>query len=157
MQAAIGICQLQKLKEWVNIRQRNSQILNRALSEITELHIPEIPLGHACYRFVAYTTGPNAEQLRNALLDILHDQGLPAMQGACPEIYQEEVFGLLHLNPISINRGQLDRDGRLPVARRLGETSLTFFCHHTIDEVTMNKYAMSIATCIKKYLQNSSS
>ena len=157
MQAAIGLCQLQKLKEWVNIRQRNSQILNRVLSEITELSIPEIPLGHACYRFVAYTTGANAEQLRNKLLDILQEQGLPAMQGACPEIYQEEVFGLSHLNPISINRGQLDQDGRLPVARRLGETSLTFFCHHTIDEVTMNNYATSIASCIKKYLQNSSS
>ena len=57
MQAAIGLCQLQKLDQWSNMRQRNSQILFNALTGITELRVPEIPPGHACYRFVAYTRG----------------------------------------------------------------------------------------------------
>ena len=155
MQAAIGLCQLQKLDQWSNIRHRNSLILAKSLSEITELYVPEIPAGHACYRCVAYTTGSQASQVRDHLLDTLQEQGIPAMQGACPEIYKEELFELRQFNPAAMNHGQLDHDGRLPVARRLGETSLTFFCHHTIDEHTMHEYASCVSDCIKHMLATS--
>ena len=152
MQAAIGMCQLKKLARWVETRQRNFRILAESLAEIKALRVPKTPPGHACYRFVAYTRGAKAPQLRDDLLARLQEQGIPAMQGPCPEIYKENAFELRQINPASINRGRLDREGRLPVARKLGETSLTFLCHHTIDEDAMHKYASCVTDCIKQML-----
>jgi hypothetical protein len=51
-----------------------------------------------------------------------------------------------------MGRGPLDSDGRLPNARRLGETSLTFLVHHTIDEATMRRYADAARSCIERAL-----
>jgi dTDP-4-amino-4,6-dideoxygalactose transaminase len=52
------------------------------------------------------------------------------------------------LTPAACGRGQLDGAGRLPVARQLGETSLTFLCHHTIDEASMRAYAAAARECL---------
>jgi hypothetical protein len=52
------------------------------------------------------------------------------------------------LTPNAMRRGEHDGDGRLPNARLLGETSLTFLVHHTIDEASMRRYAMAARDCI---------
>ncbi len=150
MQAAIGLRQLAKLPTWSAARRRNSLIMQEALRAVPGLRVPETPEGHAHYRCVAFTTGTHAAARRNAALRALHTAGIPAMHGSCSEIYREPFFQARGLTPGSLGRGTLDGEGRLPVARALGETSLTFLCHHTIDEGTMRAYASAAATAIAR-------
>jgi dTDP-4-amino-4,6-dideoxygalactose transaminase len=155
MQAAIGLCQLRKLPTWLAARRRNSMIMQEALREIDILRVPETPDGHAHYRCVAFVRGERGPILRNRLLRELIAAGLPVMYGTCAEIYRERLFDRRGLTPAAIRRGALDADGRLPIARLLGETSLTFPCHHTIDEATMREYAKASSRCLERVLADS--
>ena len=148
MQAAIGICQLQKLPTWVAARRRNSLIMQESLRRVEGLRVPKTPEGHAHYRCVAFTDGDDAAGRRDRCLMMLQAAGIPAMHGSCAEIYRERFFETRRLTPRHLGRGTLDADGRLPVARRLGETSLTFLVHHTIDEQSMQAYATAAADCL---------
>ncbi len=148
MQAAIGLRQLTKLPAWTAARRRNSLIMQKALRDIPGIRVPETPEGHAHYRCMVFTEGDDAGAMRDRLLTALHAQRIPAMHGSCAEIYMEEAFRRRGFTPAQIGRGPVDLDGRLPNARRLGETSLTFLCHHTIDEATMRDYASRARICI---------
>jgi dTDP-4-amino-4,6-dideoxygalactose transaminase len=126
-----------------------------ALRSVGGLRVPETPDGHAHYRCVAFVEGDghgdaaSAADLRNDMLRALHEDGVPAMHGSCGEIYREDVFTARNLTPAALGRGTLDSDGRLPNARRLHETCLTFLVHHTIDEASMRAYAGSVARCLR--------
>lgn len=150
MQAAIGLCQLAKLRGWNEARRRNSLIMQDALCGIPHLRVPRTPDGHAHYRCVAFTDGPDAPAMRDHLLAGLNQTGIPVMHGSCSEIYLEHAFQRKGLTPKFMSRGVLDSEGRLPVARRLGETSLTFLVHHTIDESTMRSYACAVREAVLK-------
>ena len=128
MQAAIGLCQLRKLDEWVARRTRNSAIMQEALRGVRGLRVPATPSGHAHYRCMAYSQ--NAAH-RSQLLAALLAAGLPASTGSCSEIYREPIFAKRGFAPQS----------RLPVAHALGETSIALLVHHTIDELTMHEHA----------------
>jgi dTDP-4-amino-4,6-dideoxygalactose transaminase len=150
MQAAIGIRQLAKLPEWSAARRRNSLIMQDALRGVPGIRVPETPKGHAHYRCVAFTDGSDAAGMRDRLLQALHASGIPAMHGSCSEIYREQAFVDRGMTPSAMGRGTLDSDGRLPNARRLGDTSLTFLVHHTIDEGAMRAYAAAARACIER-------
>ena len=150
MQAAIGIRQLAKLPEWSAARRRNSLIMQDALRGIPGIRVPETPEGHAHYRCVAFTDGNDAAGVRDRLLQALHASGIPAMHGSCSEIYREQAFVDRGMTPGAMGRGALDSDGRLPNARRLGDTSLTFLVHHTIGEAAMRAYAAAARGCIER-------
>ena len=149
MQAAIGQCQLRKLPTWLAARRRNSLIMQDALREVGFLRVPETPTGHAHYRCVAFVQGDAAAELRQVILQSLHAAGLPGMHGSCAEIYRECLFEQRGFTPATMGRGTLDAEGRLPNARQLGETSLTFPCHHTIDEASMRACALEISRHIR--------
>jgi dTDP-4-amino-4,6-dideoxygalactose transaminase len=123
-----------------------------ALRGLPGLRGPRSPEGHAHYRCVAFTEGDLAPETRDRLLAALHAAGIPAMHGSCAEIDREHAFERRGLRPASTRRGRLDADGRLPNARRLGETSLTFLVHHTIDASSMERYAMAARHCIRHAL-----
>ena len=153
MQAAIGLCQLRKLPGWVSLRRRNSLIMQEALREIGVLRVPTTPDGHAHYRCVAFVHFEKARDLRDQLLRKLTAEGLPAMHGSCAEIYREQAFVKAGATPAAMGRGPLDAEGRLPNARLLGETSLTFPCHHTIGEDEMRRYAAAVRRCLERALE----
>ena len=153
MQAAIGLRQLAKLQSWSAARRRNSLIMQEALRTVPGLRVPETPAGHAHYRCVAFTTGDGAGRLRDHLLDHLNAARIPAMHGSCSEIYRERFFDMRGFAPRHADRGPLDAEGRLPHARALGETSLTFLVHHTIDEAAMRHYAASATSCMLQALR----
>jgi dTDP-4-amino-4,6-dideoxygalactose transaminase len=152
MQAAIGLRQLAKLQSWSAARRRNSLIMQEALRTVPGLRVPETPAGHAHYRCVAFTTGDHAGQLRDHLIDCLNAARIPAMHGSCSEIYRERFFEEHAFTPRHAGHGRLDGDGRLPYARALGETSLTFLVHHTIDADSMRRYANATVNCLLKAL-----
>ena len=133
MQAAIGLCQLRKLDDWVTRRTRNSKIMQEALRQVKGFRVPQTPKGHAHYRCMAYAEGGRVA--RDRILASLEKAGLFSNVGPCPEIYRERLFadqGIAPAKPLS-------------VARALGETSLAFLVHHTIDEKSMRQYAKKTA------------
>lgn len=153
MQAAIGLRQLAKLPVWHAARRRNSEIMQEALRGVPRLRVPATPRGHAHYRCTAFVAAESGEPLRDHLLRALHRHGLPAMTGPCGELYRERIFSQRLLTPAAAGRGNLDVEGRLPTARLLGETSLVFPVHHTINEVEMRAYASLVRDCIQDAME----
>ena len=79
------------------------------------------------------------EWTRDRIISHLSDQGIPIFSGSCSEIYLEECFKTSGLVPKK----------RLPVAKRLGETSLMFLVHPTLSESNMEYYLEKSYECIK--------
>jgi dTDP-4-amino-4,6-dideoxygalactose transaminase len=127
MQAAIGRIQLRKLEEWVVARGLNAA----ALAEVCARHAdvlraphPEEADRHAYYRFYAYVDPDALAEgwSRDRIVAEMVARGAPAFQGSCSEVYLEKAFDGSPSRPAQ----------RLPVARRLGETSLMLLTHPTI-------------------------
>ena len=136
MQAAIGLCQLRKLDDWVDRRARNSAIMQEALRGLRGVRVPSTPAGHAHYRCMAYA---HTATDRPKLLAALVRAGLQANIGSCAEIYREPIFAQHGLAPTN----------SLPVAHALGETSIALMVHHTIDEVTMHRHAGEVRSALE--------
>lgn len=138
MQAAIGRIQLKRMPQWHSERAANAAAVRRMLEPYSGengwLRVPipddreqdEISAGppdceHAWYRIYAFIRPENLPEgwSRDRVAKMFSDQGLPCMQGICPEIYLEKAFDGTSLRPAQ----------RLPVARELGDTSLMFLVH----------------------------
>jgi len=63
-------------------------------------------------------------ETRDTILSKITSLGVPCYVGSCPEIYLEKVFDGTDLRPAQ----------RLPVAQELGETSLMFQVHPTLQD-----------------------
>jgi dTDP-4-amino-4,6-dideoxygalactose transaminase len=139
IQAAIGRIQLRRFADWHQRRVTNAMAIARALLEFpgaVRVPMPCQGFEHAFYRLYAYVRpeGLSDGWNRNAIIVALKERGVPVFQGSCPEVYLEKAFDGTPFQPTS----------RLPVARELGETSLSFLTHptmtgkdieHTLDEI----------------------
>ena len=139
MQAAIGLLQLGKLADWVRLRNRNAAIWRRALGQVGCLRVPQPGPGmvHAYYRFYAFLELGRLRSgvTRDQVLDALTAAGIKAFSGSCPEIYLEGAYAHLGVS-------------RRPVARELGETSLAFLVHPTLDPSRLEETASRAAAII---------
>jgi dTDP-4-amino-4,6-dideoxygalactose transaminase len=124
IQGAIGLIQLGKLDDWVKARRANADRLRNGLSDLSALRIPEPASNeyHAYYKFYAFVRPERLKHgwSRDRILTAMHEKGIPGLSGACPEIYREKAFS-----------GQ--NHEVLPIARELGETSIMFMVHPTLD------------------------
>lgn len=143
MQAAIGIEQLKKLDGWIAHRTTNAEILTDALRDLPILRIPDTPshVRHAWYKYYAFIRPEHLTSgwSRDRILHELSEQGIPGLSGSCSEMYDEKVFKSLGLTP----------EQPLPVARRLGDTSLMFIVDPTIKHDDMRKRANTIANVMR--------
>lgn len=134
--AAIGIQQLGKLAEWRGIRERNANIWARELTGLPGIRIPkpDSDVTHAYYKFYLYLEGEGqAIAARRAqIIRMSAERGLRVFSGSCSEIYLEKAFSDLSVPP-------------LPVARRLGETSLMVEVHPTLDTRRLEDRAREFA------------
>ncbi|HVQ07447.1 MAG TPA: DegT/DnrJ/EryC1/StrS aminotransferase family protein [Allosphingosinicella sp.] len=127
MQAAIGRIQLRRLEDWVAARGRNAAAMEEVCArhgDIVRAPKPDPRDTHAHYRFYAYVD-PDALRegwSRDRIIREMEMRGAPAYQGSCSEVYLEKAFEASPSRPSQ----------RLPVARRLGETSLMLLTHPTI-------------------------
>lgn len=128
MQAAIGRRQLIKLPAWLAQRRKFAEILNSCCSEIPGLRVTLPPHGveHAYYKYYVFI---EPEKLKpnwdyNRVISAINAEGIPCWAGSCSEIYLEKAF-------LDFGYGMAQR---LPVAKRLGETSLMFMVHPTLTE-----------------------
>ena len=143
MQSAIGRYQLSKLDQWISLRERNSSILARGLSDLEVLRVPLPKENIQCawYKFYVYIK-PNLLKegwTRDRIISNLSEQGIPIFSGSCSEIYLEECFK---------KKGLVPKE-RLPVAKRLGETSLMLLVHPTLSEANMQYYLEKVYASIK--------
>ncbi len=142
MQAAIGRLQLGKLPQWSAARRRNATIMREALGPFSFLRAPwpGHAVEHAAYKLYVFVRPERLAEdwTRDRIMAAINATGYPCFSGSCPEIYLEKAF---------VDRGEGPAE-RLPVARALGETSLMFLVHHTIDEAAMRAYASAVATVL---------
>jgi len=127
MQAAIGRVQLRKLPHWLTLRMGNASVLADGFSRITGLRItiPPQEIDHAYYKYYVFIK-PEALKLnwsRDRIITALMAEGIPCGSGSCSEVYLEDAF--------SHEKFRLTK--RLPIAKRLGETSLMFMVHPTLS------------------------
>jgi dTDP-4-amino-4,6-dideoxygalactose transaminase len=136
MQSAIGRVQLKRLPEWVQIRRRNAGILHRRLANLPGLRLVDPPdhVDHSCYKYYAYVepTELPSGWTRDLLATAIQQRGVPCGPGSCGEIYREKA-----LAPFAPKHRRL-------VAQRLGDTSLMFLVHPTLEAAHMEIMAVNI-------------
>ena len=143
MQSAIGRVQLRKLPEWAKIRRRNAAVLSESFSYVPALRvtIPPDHIEHAYYKYYVFVrperlkTGWNRDRIMNAIIA----EGVPCFSGSCSEIYLEKAFDAEGLRPKI----------RMPIAKTLGETSLMFLVHPTLNENDMNAVCRAVEKVMK--------
>jgi dTDP-4-amino-4,6-dideoxygalactose transaminase len=139
MQSAIGRVLLRKLPERVRLRQRNAAILDEAFSNIPVLRVVK-PLAEYIHSYYKYNVYLRPELLREGwdrdrLMAAINAEGVPSFVGSCSEIYLEKAFPPAMRPP-----------HRLPNAKLLGETSLSFLVHPTLGA----EHMLGTASAMKK-------
>lgn len=126
MQGVLGRWALSHLEDWLGRRRENARLFHDNFRQIEAVRTVQPPehMRHAYYKYYVFINPekllPGWDRLR--LLEELGQRGVPVFTGSCSEIYLEKVFQTAGFYPVE----------RLPVARRLGETSLMFQVHPTI-------------------------
>lgn len=133
IQAAIGRIQLGSLAHWTAARQSNAHQIWAVARKLPGLRVPELPdhVEHAAYKCYVFVEPDNLCDgwNRDRIMHEISSRGVPCTSGSCSEIYLEKAFDGTGWRPSL----------RLPVARELGETSLTFLIHPTLQEQHISK------------------
>jgi dTDP-4-amino-4,6-dideoxygalactose transaminase len=127
VQSAVGRISLRKLPGWLFIRRKHAQILTDGFTAIPGLRVTTPPkhIEHAYYKYYVFLR-PEALRpgwTRERIVEAIKAKGVPCFSGSCSEIYLEKAFP-----------PEWRPQERLPAARELGETSLMFLVHPTLNE-----------------------
>jgi len=137
-QAVIGRIQLQRMPMWTIRRRENASRIAAVCREFAELRIPVVPsdVQHAFYKFYAFVEPDKLAGgwSRDRIIDEISARGVPCMQGTCSELYLEKAFD---------NTGYRPKN-RLAMAKELGETSLMFVVHPTLNDDDIAKTCLAI-------------
>ncbi len=127
VQAAIGRVQLARLEEWSSARRTNAECIWSAARRTPGLRAPEMPewAEHAAYKAYVFVRPEalKADWSRDRIMARINERGVPCYSGSCSEVYLEKAFDGTGWRPAK----------PLPVARELGETSLMFLVHPTLE------------------------
>ena len=143
MQAAIGRIQLKRMPHWTAARTANAQRIFETASHCSALRVPAVPnhVGHAYYKAYVFVK-PEALKggwSRDRIVSEIGTHGVPCYHGTCSEVYLEKAFDRAPGRP----------PHRLPVARRLGETSLMFLVHPTLTPSEIDRTAGAISEVLR--------
>ncbi len=126
MQAVIGRIQLRRLPEWTARRTAHADAILAACARHPGVRVAAGPAGsvHAQYKCLVYAEPDSlaADWTRDRIVEAIQALGVPCYQGSCSEVYREKAFDGTGWVPAE----------RLPVAKRLGETSVQFLVHPTL-------------------------
>lgn len=147
IQSAIGRIQLRRLDYWINQRRTNAAVLDAGFEPIDGLTIarPDKNCYHAYYKYYAFV---QTDQLlegwsRNRVMEEINALGIPCGVGSCSEIYLEKAF---------VNAGYAPSH-RLGNAKKLGDTSLMFQVHPTLNSEHMNRTIDVVKQVMQKAIQ----
>ncbi|MBA3236653.1 MAG: DegT/DnrJ/EryC1/StrS family aminotransferase [Chloroflexi bacterium] len=141
IQGAIGRLQLAKLDGWLTTRREHAARLTSGLADVAALRTPQPPAGvfHPFYKFYTFV---RPERLRpgwsrDRILISLAAEGIPGLSGSCPEIYREAAF----------EEGAFRA---LPVAHRLGETSMMLMVHPTLGPADIDDMIRAVRKVMRR-------
>jgi dTDP-4-amino-4,6-dideoxygalactose transaminase len=142
MQAVVGRIQLRRMSDWTAQRTSNATRIWDTCRKHAALRVPTLDEGHAHYKCYVYV---NPDQLadgwsRDRIINEIAAAGVPCYQGSCSEVYLEKAFDGTGLRPAQ----------PLPVARRLGETSLMFLVHPTLTRAEIDKTCSVIDSVLER-------
>jgi len=132
LQGVLGRIQTERMPQWQEQRLANARQIWSVCSDIDWLRVPTIAetFRHAAYKAYVFV---RPERLapgctRDNVVTALLEEGVPAFQGSCSEVYLENAFKDSGFAPTE----------RFPVAKKLGETSLMFLVHPTLGQKHIN-------------------
>ncbi len=144
LQGAIGRVQLAKLPAWHSARTRNATLFQKRLGSLELLRVPQptTDVVHAWYRFYAFVRPERFAPSwnRDRLMSAIAGSGVPCFSGSCSELYNEKAFEGTGWRPAQ----------PLPVARELGETSLTLLVHPTLAESHIEEMCRIIEPIVRE-------
>jgi dTDP-4-amino-4,6-dideoxygalactose transaminase len=141
VQSALGRTALRKLPDWVEQRRRLAGVWTARLAELPALRIPQ-PGPQERHSYYKYYALVRPERLREGwdrdrLLHAIQQAGVPVFAGSCSEIYRERAFPEAWRPPQP-----------WPVARALGERSLMFLVHPTLEPAQVAAAAERVAAIV---------
>lgn len=146
VQGVIGRIQLKRMGEWTAARTRNALRIWETCRQFDAVRVPEfdeaggsVHAHYKCYvqvRPESLVEGWNRDRIVNEIVA----RGVPCFQGSCSEVYLEKAFDGTDWRPAE----------RLPVAKKLGETSLMFLVHPTLTEAEIDKTCAVIDEVLKQ-------
>lgn len=147
MQAAIGRIQLRRLPMWVEQRRQHARMLEEGFSRIPSLRVtrPQDDVGHSYYKYYVFIRPERLapDWTRDRIVQAIQAEGIPCIAGICPEVYLERAFRNAEQHPTL----------RLPVARELGETSMMFLVHPTLQA----EHMLQTCRAVEKIMSTASS
>ncbi len=148
MQATIGRIQLGRMPTWTKQRTVIATRLAEALTQFPSLvrvPMPSTGLVHAFYRLYAYVRpeGLAAGWSRDRIVHELNALGVQVLHGTCSEVYLEKAFEGTPFRP----------EPRLPIARELGDTSLMFLTHPTMNDAEVARAVTAIGTVLQQAMR----
>ncbi len=130
MQSAMGRVLLRRLPSWVEIRRSNAAVLAEHFAQLPALRVtcPPQEVYHSYYKYYVFVRPEylKPDWDRDRIMNAVSAEGIPCYSGSCSELYLEKAFDTT-LRP----------SARLPVAKKLGETSLMFLVHPTLSNEDM--------------------
>ena len=143
LQGAIGRIQLKRMSNWNSNRIFNANKIWNTMKNFTGLRVPNIPdyINHAAYKCYVFVEEKNLKKgwNRNRIMEEINKLGVPCYTGVCPEVYLEKAFD---------NSGFRPKE-RLLNAKKLGETSLIFLVHPTLNKNEIQKTCDVITAVMK--------
>jgi hypothetical protein len=136
VQATVGRLQLRKSEEWVKKRQYLATTLAHRIGRIEALRVP-IPapsMESAYYRFYAYVRPEHLRRGwdRDRIIAAINAEGIPCFVGSCSEVYREKAFS------------GMTSQHRRAAAQELGDTSLAFLAHPTLDGADIDETCLAV-------------
>jgi dTDP-4-amino-4,6-dideoxygalactose transaminase len=133
LQAAIGRIQLSRMETWTAQRQENAAKIDKVVADLNVVRKVEVPeyVEHAEYKHYLFVVPQNLSYgwTRDRIVETIVERGVPAYQGSCSEVYLEKAFDQTPWRP----------EKRLRNAVELGETSLMFLVHPTLNVSEVDK------------------
>jgi dTDP-4-amino-4,6-dideoxygalactose transaminase len=141
IQAAIGRLQLKNMHNWTNARNANAHEILKVCSKYASVRVPIFDDDnglsvHAYYKCYVYIKGKYLKSgwSRDRIIEEINLQHVPCFHGSCSEVYLEKAFQGTGWAP----------EKRLTVARDLGESSIMFLVHPTLNTYDIEKTCQAI-------------
>ncbi len=152
MQAAMGRVVLRKLDKWVDKRRQFAGLFDQAFNNIPGLRItiPDSDVYHSYYKYYVFVNPDELRETwsRDRVVKVLNDKGIPCNYGICPEIYLEQAFENCSYKIHDSKKGKTTP--YLPVAKQLGETSMAFLVHPTLNIAAIQYVIDQVKMVIEK-------
>ncbi len=142
LQGVIGRIQLQRMPEWTTKRQHNGKLIDLAVADLSIVRTVEVAeyIEHAEYKHYLFVDPEQMkpEWSRDRIVEEINAAGVPVYQGSCSEVYLEKAFDNTIWRPKK----------RLKNAAILGETSLMFLVHPTLQKEEIDKTCNILRTVL---------